>query len=142
MRNKTVVHLLSYLCLLLVAFAFSGCSLSGAPIPEGMDSESTIAMAQDIAVSLSKGEYDAVAEQFSDEMKAQLSAQSLRDALSKDISKRGEVTKFLSHSIRGGVDDEAGEYAVVVLVCKCENGTSTFTISIDTDMKICGLYMK
>jgi hypothetical protein len=35
-----------------------------------------------------------------------------------------------------------GDYAVAVLVCKYENGSATYTISIDADGLVCGLYMK
>ncbi len=130
------------LCMLLVMVVLCGCNTSSTNLPKGMDPDKALSQAQDIAMSLSKGEFDKVADQFSDDMKTQLTAQALRDALEDEVEKRGAVTKYLSWSARGASDDEAGEYAVFVLVCKCEKGSATFTVCLDKNSKICGLYMR
>lgn len=130
------------LCMLLVIATLCGCNMSSTNLPKGMDPDKALSQAQGIAMSLSKGEYDKVAEQFSDNMKAELTVQDLRDALEDEVEKRGAVTKILSWSTRGASDDETGEYAVFVLVCKCEKGSATFTICLDKESKICGLYMR
>ncbi len=142
MKRFVFRSVLVVLCALLVAVTLCGCGLSGTSLPKGMDPDKALSQAQEIAMSLSKGEFEGVAEQFSEEMKAQLSSEDLREALKDEVEKRGTVTKYLSWSMRGASDDEAGEYAVVVLVCKCEKGSATFTVCIDKDSKICGLYMK
>ncbi len=133
---------LTALCALLIAVILCGCGFSGTSLPKGMNPDKALSQAQEIAMSLSKGEFDKVADRFSDEMKAQLSAQDLREALEDEVEKRGAVTKILSWSTRGASDDETGEYAVFVLVCKCEKGSATFTICLDKESKICGLYMR
>ncbi|MBQ7999645.1 MAG: DUF3887 domain-containing protein [Ruminococcus sp.] len=128
------------MCVALCVMLLCGCNMSGTSLPAGMDPDKTLSRAQEIAMSISKGEFDSAEDSFSEEMKAQLSTEDLNDALEK-MEKKGAITKYLSWSMRGASDDEAGEYAVVVLVCKCENGSATFTICLNKDSKICGLSM-
>ncbi len=139
---RTLKRVIALICVILCFATLFGCGISGSKLPKGMDPDKTLSQAQEIAMSLSKGEFEGVAEQFSEEMKAQFSLEDLREALKDEVEKRGAVTKYLSWSMRGASDDEAGEYAVIVLVCKCEKGSATFTVCIDKDSKICGLYMK
>lgn len=128
------------MCVALCVVTLCCCNIAGTSLPAGMDPDKTLSRAQEIAMSISKGELESVEDSFSDEMKAQLSAEDLSDAL-EEIEKKGAITKYLSWSMRGASDDEAGEYAVVVLVCKCEKGSASFTICLDKDSKICGLSM-
>lgn len=136
---KTVTALL---CVVLCLAGLCGCNASSTSLPSGMDPDKALAQAQEIAMNLSKGEFEAVADQFSDDLKAQLTLEYLRESLSEKVEKDGTITKYLSWSMRGASDDEAGEYAVIVLVCKCEKGSATVTVCLDTEMKICGLSMK
>lgn len=136
---KRVIALIS---MILCLATLCGCGVSGTSLPKGMNPDKALSQAQGIAMSLSKGEFETVAEQFSEEMSSQLTLEDLRETLEDEVEKHGAITKYLSWSMRGASDDETGEYAVVVLVCKCEKGSATFTVCLDKNSKICGLYMR
>lgn len=140
--RRAIKSLVAVLCAVLCVFSLWGCNVSETSLPKGMDPDKALAKAQSIATSISKGEFEAVADQFSDELKEDLTAEKLREGLEAEVEKRGEITDFLSWSMRGASDDEAGEYAVVVLVCKCERGSASFMICLDKENKICGLSVK
>jgi len=132
--------LLIALALVLAAALLAGCS-SG-KLPDGFVEADVLKEAENAVALLSAGDYASVEELFSAEMKAALSADSLKSALGPQLEKLGAYDSVTSSAVAGGKDDKLGEYAVAVLVCKYKNGSATYTISIDADAKICGLYMK
>jgi len=128
------------LALALALAALAGCS-SGS-LPEGFVKEDVQREAEDVVTLLSAGEYDTVEALFSSDMKAALDAAALEKALGPQLEKLGAFDSVTSEAVAGGKNDQVGDYAVAVLVCKYENGSATYTISIDADGLVCGLYMK
>jgi outer membrane murein-binding lipoprotein Lpp len=128
------------LALALCALALAGCS-SG-KLPDGFVKEDVLKEAESAVQLLSAGDYDGVEKLFSDAMKSALDADALQKALGPQLQKLGKFDSVTSSAAAGGKNSQIGEFATAVLVCKYENGSATYTISIDADGKICGLYMK
>lgn len=75
-------------------------------------------------------------------MKEALDADGLEDALGTQLDSLGAFKEFKTEATQGGSDSEIGDYAIAVLICEYEEGSATYTISIDSAGNICGLYMK
>lgn len=121
-------------------FIFASCS--GSPLPEGVDEEAVISSAKEIVTQISNREYEMVVEKLDDQMKQTLDADGMQEAFGANLDRLGKLESFQSEAAAGGTSSEIGDYSTVALVCKYENGKAVYTISIDLDGKICGLYMK
>ena len=128
------------ICLLLILTALCSCGLPA--LPEGFDRDEVIETARTVVTYIAFSEYDMVADMFSPEMAAALDGQGLRDALSAPLEKIGAYEKVVSETVFGQSSETIGDYAVVVLVAKHTDGQATYTVSIDSEGRICGLYMK
>ena len=90
---------------------------------------------------LSEKNYTGVAEQFSSVMEG-LDEKTLSETMDQKLDALGTFVSVTSEDLTGGSSETIGEFATAVLVCEYENGTATYTISIDKDGRICGLYAK
>lgn len=135
--RKTISILFAVTALL---FLFSSCT--GKPLPDGFVREEVIADATQTVKLLSDKKYDEVCETFSDQMKIALDADKLKEAFDSQLTSLGAFKEVTSSSTAGGEEASIGAFATVVLVCKYDNGSAVFTISIDKENRICGLYMK
>lgn len=126
--------------LLYAAAIACACSLNA--LPEGFEEKSVLAKAQSVVHLLINEDYESVAGTFSAQMSARLDARALKNALGDSVKRLGAFKEYISMAATGSSDAEIGDFAVAVLVCAYEGGTATYTISIDSDGKVCGLYMK
>ncbi len=118
------------------------CSCGARPLPGGFDEAEVKAKAEQIARLLSNGDFEAVAAEFSPIMAERLDAKALEDALGPVLKERGALDKVTSAAVTGMNDETIGDYAAAVLVCRHQNGKTTYTVSIDSEGRICGLYVK
>lgn len=138
---KRVISLgLTFFVLLTVIFTMSACL--GGGLPEGFDADKVKEQAENTVQLLSDGRYDAVVEMFSPQLKGDLSADALESALGGQLETLGAYTGVKSMSMGGSETEGIGEYVVVVMACNYENGSAIFTISVDSNYQLCGLYMK
>ena len=88
-------------------------------------------------------DYEAVVAGLREDLQSQVTAESLESAWGPLLDEAGEFEKYTTVVVYGQKDQTTQEdYAVCVLVCKYENASRTFTISMDKDYKFVGLYMK
>lgn len=133
--------LISAALVLCLVFALGGCS--GNKLPKGYDEDEVIARGKEIVEIANAMDYEGLFDQLQDDLKAQVSVQQLEEAWDKQLHAAGSFQKY-SQVVTAGTKDPNSdvEYAVVVLVCKYENATLTFTISMDESLELVGLYMK
>ena len=137
MKKATLALSMAVLCLcLLLGACFAG------KLPEGFVKEDVISKAEGVITLLSSKDYEGTAATFSDKMGKSLDAKSLESAIGSQLDDLGEFKEFKSEATVGKKDATIGDYAVAVIVCAYENGSATFTISIDANGDTCGLYMK
>lgn len=121
---------------LLLSVIFSLCACLPA-LPEGFSEEEVKAQAESVVQLLSDKDYQGVAAMFGDEMAAALDAKGLEEALGATLDKLGGYSGIKSEAVFG-----QDGYAVCVIVAEYEFGAAAYTISLDTDGRVCGLYMK
>ncbi|UUM11318.1 DUF3887 domain-containing protein [Proteiniclasticum sp. QWL-01] len=128
------------LFVLTLSLALAACAQK--TLPEGFDQAKVTTQAKQVITQLTNKEYASVAAQFSPEMKAALDAQKLQTAVGPVIDKLGAFKEFKSETVGAGENPTIGKYAVAIINCVYANGNATYTISIDSAGKVCGLYVK
>lgn len=137
-RKNAISAVLSLFAVLTILIG--GCAPKG--VPEGFDEAVVISQAKEVVTLMSSRDYEAVAARFSEEMKAALPGTSLASAVDPTITKLGAFKDYKSVAAGSGENAAIGKFAVVVIKAGYENGDATWTISIDKDGKLTGLYLK
>lgn len=110
-------------------------------LPSGFDRDQVIDTSKGFIDQLNGQEYESCYDQFSDLMKESMSQKKLENTFTSIFEGLGGFVRFKSESLSSS-KSLGVEYAVCTVKCQYENGVATFTISLDKDMKIGGLYIK
>lgn len=137
MKKITALLLLT----VMAAVLLSGCAST--KLSDSFDKDTVEKSAKQVIEYLNAADYDSVTNMFQDDLKKDLSADVLKDAVEKTYGKAGKFSEYKSTAILGQKAKSTKEdCAVAIIVAKYEKQKVTFTISFDTDMKLIGLYMK
>lgn len=129
--------------LLSAALLFSLAACSSNKLAEVFSEDEVIANAKSYVETINTLDYEAVVAGLREDLQAQVTAESLESAWSPLLSEAGKFEKYTTVVAYGQNDQSTQEdYAVCVLVCKYENASRTFTLSMDKDYEFIGLYMK
>lgn len=126
----------------VVLVLFTLCSCASRSLPEGFENVSTTDAAKQLITVMSNKDYDKASEMFSDAVAESVSPEKLEEAFGEKIDVLGELKEFKGVATAGDYNEQIGNFVVVALSCKYENGKATYKVSVDSDGKICGLYMK
>ena len=126
---------------LALIWLLSACG--GAKLADIYDEDEVTARAKEVVDVINTLDYEAMANVVREDLQDQLTADTLRDAWDPLLSKARDLEEYKSVTVIGQKSQSTGEdYAVAVLACKYENATRAFTISMDQNLDIVGLYMK
>lgn len=138
--KRLITLSLSFVVLMTAVLTMSSCF--GRSLPDGFEADKVREQAENAVQLLSDGQYDEVVEMFSPELRAELNAEELESALGGQLEALGAYTGVKSVSMGGAEAGNIGEYVVAVMACTYENGSAIFTISVNSDYQLCGLYMR
>lgn len=129
----------------LIAFAlllsFAACSSS--KLADIYSEDEIVARAKSVVEVINTLDYDSVVGVLREDLQSQVTSESLKSAWGSLLDEAGAFEEYKTVVAYGQKDKTTDEdYAVCVLVCKYENASRTFTISMDKDLEIVGLYMK
>lgn len=144
-KNKNISRKKARIAVILALFTvmtlfIAGCAPKG--VPEGFNEEVVISQAKEVVMLMSARDYEGVVDRFSEIMKEALPENSLESALDETITKLGAFKEYRSVAAGSGENPTIGKFAVVIIKASYENGEATYTISIDKDGKLTGLYLK
>ncbi|MGI5984380.1 MAG: DUF3887 domain-containing protein [Clostridiales bacterium] len=129
--------------ILAAALIFSLAACSSNKLAEVYKEDEVIARAKEIVDIINTYSYDEVTAELREDLQDQLTAEQLESALDSQLKAAGEFLEYKTEAVYGQKDSsEDKDYAVAVLICKYENASLTYTISMDKDLNIVGLYMK
>lgn len=112
-------------------------------LSENYVEDDVITKAEQVVELFNDKDYQAVTDMVREDLQEQLSADVLKSALDEKLTAAGEFMEYSQSATAGQQDKSTGEdYAIVVLICKYQNSNLTFTISMDEDMNLVGIYMK
>ena len=129
----------------LIAFSIflslSACSSS--KLTDTYSEDEVVARAKSYVETRNTLDYDAVVAGLREDLQSQVTAESLESAWGPLLDESGAFVEYKTVVTYGQKSKSTDEdYAGCVLVCKYENASRTFTITMDKDLKIVGLYMK
>ena len=124
------------LAILLIA-ALSACGSSSFQF----DKAAAISTAENAVEVIDTRDYDAIVKLFREDLQSQTSADSIKSAWDSPLAAAGDFVGYKSETATA-ITQSGTDYIVVVLTAEYQNSTLTYTISLDTDMNIAGMYMK
>lgn len=133
------------LCFVLILAALLSLSACGAGtgLPEGFEETAVLARAEELITLINTKDYTAVVSQLRDDLESAITPEELEAAWGPALEKAGAFVEVTKAVVSGTKDQATGEdYAVAILVCKYENASLTYTISVDANLEIVGMYMK
>jgi len=134
-RNRILLFVLLFLVIL------SGCTST--KLAESYDENTVIERGKKVVELINTQDFDLVNAELRDDLEDQLTADQLKDAMGQKLMDAGSFVAFQSVSTLGQKSKSTGEdYATVVLVGEYENGTLVFTITMDSNLDLVGLYLK
>ncbi len=129
--------------LFAIALTLSLAACGSNNLADSFSEEEVIANAKSYVETINTLDYEAVVAGLREDLQSQVTVESLESAWGPLLDEAGEFEKYTTVVVYGQKDQTTQEdYAVCVLVCKYENASRTFTISMDKDYKFVGLYMK
>ncbi len=129
--------------LFAIALILSLAACGESKLADAFSEEEVIANAESYVETINTLDFEAVVAGLREDLQSQVTAGSLESAWGPLLDKAGKFEKYTTVVVYGQKDKTTQEdYAVCVLVCKYENASRTFTLSMDKDYKFIGLYMK
>ena len=125
--------------LILSLGLFIGCSSK--KLPEGFNEVQVVDNAKRFIENINNKNYENCYSQFSEIMKNSMTEDSLKTTFDPILESLGAFKEFkkvsLSNATSFGTD-----YAVCIVTCQYEKGEATYTVSLDKEMLVGGLYIK
>ena len=110
-------------------------------LPEGFDKNAVYKTARNFILNLNKKEYNCCYSLFNKKMQTAMDREKLQSTLDSVLASLGEFVRF--KGISAAPKKILGQdYTVCTVKCVYENGSATYTLSLDRDLKIGGLYIK
>lgn len=125
---------------MIMVLTLSACA---AALPEGMDKDAAIERAKQTVSVIQEQDYTAIVEELRDDLESQITPEALEEAWGQALNDAGAFKEYKSTAAVGQKGKSSDEvYAAVVLAATHDNGTLTYTIVIDQDMQVVGMYLK
>jgi len=126
---------------IILILALAACSSN--KLASSFDKDKVVSRAEELVQTVNTFDYGTVVSALRKDLQTQLTADKLEASWGSQLKAAGNFVEFSSEAVYGTKDKSTGEsYAVAVLVCKYENATLTYTISMNSNLEIVGLYMK
>jgi len=126
---------------LIISIMLSACTST--KLADIYDENSVIERAKEVVAIINLQDYDSVNAELRDDLQDQLTSNQLQDAIGKKLVGAGDFIDYQSITTLGQKSKSTGEdYATVVLVGKYENSSLVFTITMDSNLEIVGIYLK
>ena len=139
--NKMIKTALSVVMVLALSVGMIACA--GGKLPEGFDKDEVGSAAEEIVGLATTGDYDSIINALRDDLKSSITADQLKEGWASLFEKAGafdSITKTVFSSTKDKTTGE--EYAVVQVLAKHANANLIYTLSIDKNLALVGLYLK
>jgi len=128
---------------IVVTFSVILSACTSPKLADSYDENAVIDRAKDVVKMINSQNFDAVNAELREDLQDQLTSTQLKDAIGQKMIDAGTFVDFQTISTLGQKSKSTGEdYATVVLVAEYESSPIVFTISMDSNLDIVGLYVK
>ncbi len=133
----------SRIIFLILSFSILLTACVSTKLADSYDENAVVERAKEVVEMINAQDFAAVNAQVRDDLQDKLPAENLQNTLGKTVADAGDFLEYSSTAAIGQKSKSTGEdYATVVLVCKYQNATLTYTITMDANLDIVGLYSK
>jgi len=127
----------------LLVFSITLSACASTKLADTYDENIVTERAKEVVGMMNAQSFDKVNAEIRDDLQDQLTSSKLKEAIGAKLAEAGAFIDYPSISTLGQKSKTSGEdYATVVLVGKYENGTVVYTITMDTNLDIVGLYVR
>lgn len=127
----------------LLVFSITLSACASTKLADTYDEKIVTERAKEVVEMMNAQSFDKVNAEIRDDLQDQLTSSKLQEAIGAKLAEAGAFIEYPSISTLGQKSKTSGEdYATVVLVGKYENGTVVYTITMDTNLDIVGLYVR
>jgi len=127
----------------LLVFSITLSACASTKLADTYDENIVTERAKEVVGMMNAQSFDKVNAEIRDDLQDQLTSSKLKEAIGAKLAEAGAFIEYPSISTLGQKSKTSGEdYATVVLVGKYENSTVVYTITMDTNLDIVGLYVK
>ena len=128
---------------ILLVFSITLSACASVKLADIYDENIVTERAKEVVEMINSQDYDKVNAEIRDDLQDRLTSNQLKDAIGAKLVEAGSFIEYQSITTFGQKSKTSGEdYATVVLVGKYEKSTVVFTISMDSNLDIVGLYVK
>jgi hypothetical protein len=128
---------------ILLVFSITLSACTSGKLADIYDETIVTERAKEVVEMINAQDYDKVNAEIRDDLQDQLTSNRLKDAIGAKLVEAGAFIEYPSITTLGQKSKTSGEdYATVVLVGKYEKSTIVFSISMDSNLDIVGLYVK
>ena len=107
------------------------------PLPQGMEEETLTAAAQQVADLLVDGDYQAVYQMFREDVRSELTAESVSDLAAPALEEAGDFESIDETVVSGSTEGES--HGIVQLTCTFSEKEVEFRVAFDPGMELIGL---
>jgi hypothetical protein len=128
---------------ILLVFSITLSACNSVKLADIYDENIVTERAKEVVEMINSQDYDKVNAEIRDDLQDRLTSNQLKDAIGAKLVEAGAFIEYPSITTFGQKSKTSGEdYATVVLVGKYEKSTVVFTITMDSNLDIVGLYVK
>ena len=129
--------------LISLVFCITLSACTSGKLADSYDENIVTERAKEVVELINSQDYEKVNSEIRDDLQDQLTSKKLKDAIEAKLVEAGAFVECASITTLGQKSKTSGEdYATVVLVEKYEKSTIVFTISMDSNLDIVGLYVQ
>lgn len=123
----------------LAVLLLAGCSSQEEtePLPESMDEETVLAAGEDILNQLLDGEYEAVYEEFREDIRAGLTMEDVQNLVEPAIQEAGTYEGIEKADTIGSTEGE--EHGIARFLCNFSEEDVAINLAFDPEMDLIGL---
>ncbi len=127
----------------LLVFSITLSACASTKLADIYDEKIVTERAKEIIEMINSQDYVRVNAEVRDDLQDQLTSSDLKDVIGAKLAEVGSFVEYQSITTLGNQSKTSGEdYAIVVLVGKYEKSNVVYTISMDSNLDIVGLYLK
>ena len=128
---------------ILLVFSITLSACTSEKLADIYDENIVTERAKEVVEMINSQDYDKVNAEIRDDLQDRLTSNQLKDAIGAKLVEAGAFIEYQSIATLGQKSKTSGEdYATVVLVGKYEESVIVFSITLDSNLDIVGLYVK
>jgi Protein of unknown function (DUF3887) len=128
---------------ILLVFSITLSACTSVKLADIYDENIVTERAKEVVEMINSQDYEKVNAEIRDDLQDRLTSNQLKDAIGAKLVEAGAFIEYQSITTLGQKSKTSGEdYATVVLVGKYEKSTVVYTITMDSNLDIVGLYVK